>query len=132
MISSLRRKRQTIAAPNMLARTAVNLMGVALLLAGAAAFAQETGTSAPEPARVLHFTKPPNSPVIPGIDSHNRNGKSVTPKVEANRDVSWPRSRVSPSRTDPALRPTAFQAQPREGSMRAADEPQEYQVQLEP
>jgi hypothetical protein len=112
----------------MLARTAASVMGLGLVLAGTQAPAQEaTPTRAPssslmgadnsQPARILHFTKPPNNQVAPKFDSAKQNGR---------------RPPVSPQRTDPALRPMAFQAQPREPSARVAEEAQEYQVQLEP
>ncbi len=88
---------------------AASVMGLGLFLAGTGAPAQEaTRPAAPPlvsdtpPPRVLHFTKPPNPPPV---------------AVPA----------------DAAVRPVALQPpQARDLSTRAADEGQEYQVQLEP
>jgi len=111
----------------MPARMAVSLMGIGLLLAGMRAPAQEAtppaappsgsaGAYASQPARVLHFTKPPNSPLVPKLEFGHEGGT---------------RPQGSPPR-NAGLRPMVFQAQTRDLATRTADEGQEYQVQLEP
>src|SRR5262245_1873852 len=123
MISSLRRKRQTTAVPSMPARTAVNWLGVGLLL-GAALSPQvgraqtpirsvseaapapsltprgptlydPAGAPAPQPVRTLHFTKPPNVSVPSSLPdwSSGTRGTGNEPAVPA----------LTPSRAEPAL-----------------------------
>jgi hypothetical protein len=97
---------------------AASLLGIGLLLAGAAASAQELpplSLPSPEPARVLHFTKPPNSPIVPKLPSADEKGPS-------------------PAAAPPkgGLRSAAFQV-PGPGMIaRPGEEDQTYQVQLEP
>jgi hypothetical protein len=105
---------------------AASLISFGLLLAGTAAPAQEPappgaslpgagGFVAPQPARVLHFTKPANSPLLPKAEPANE-----------RRTPPAPAPRTTP------LRPVAFQAPAPGMATRTGDEGQGYEVQLEP
>jgi hypothetical protein len=87
------------------------------------------GTYAPQPARVLHFTKPPNSALVPKLDWRSR---YVAPKPEAGNQRAG-RPPVSPARNSSVFRPTAFQAPQQRGIVPPpGEEAQVYEVQLEP